>query len=259
VQKYYSARMRTKIALRNLYISQAVIFIFLIFAYYTWFPHSFSKLGGFNKTAFMLVFADLILGPLLVFIVFKEGKKYLKFDINVLLSIQIGAFLFGAYSLYLKHPSYAVFSDNRFVLVNVSQLHPQEPFYKQLKNSFFSSPKLVVANIPSDDMKREQLMFNIIINGAPDLNKRPEYFKPLKQQNFKTLLSKSIPSDLLLQSDTNKEKFATFYAQHGGEFSDYAYFPLSGNNKKNVIWVFDRQIFKPIGIIDTDPWVLAKK
>ena len=251
--------MRTKIALRNLYISQAVIFIFLLFAYFTWFPHSFSKLGGFNKTAFMLVFADLTLGPLLVFIVFKEGKKYLKFDINVLLSIQIGAFLFGAYSLYLKHPSYAVFSGNSFVLVNISQLYPQEPPFKQLKSSFFSSPKLVIASPPSDDDKRKEIILSIVFGGAPDFSKRPKLFDPIDHDNFKVLLSKSIPHDLLFQNSINKEKFSRFYAQHGGEFRDYAYFPLSGNNRKNMIWVFDRKTQKPVGIINSDPWLLAKK
>jgi len=251
--------MRTKIALRNLYISQAIIIIFLAFAYLIWFPYSFSKLGGFHKTAFMLVFADLILGPLLVFIVFKEGKKYLKFDINVLLSIQIGAFLFGAYSLYLKHPSYAVFSDNRFILINASQLYPQEPLFKQLKNSVLASPKLVIANIPNDDKRRKEIIFNILFHNAPDVNKRPEYFKLIEQNHIKAILSKSIPRDLLFQNSKNKENFTKFYAKNGGGFNDYAYFPLSGNNKKNVIWVFDRQTFKPIGIVDTDPWLLAKK
>jgi len=251
--------MRTKIALRNLYISQAVILIFLLFAYLTWFPHSFSKLGGFNKTAFMLVFADLILGPILVFIIFKEGKKYLQLDINVLLTIQMGAFIFGAYSLFLKHPAYIVFVNDQFRLTNVSAIYPQQSFLSGIKAHFFSSPKLVIATLPSDAKNKSDLILDMIFNQTPDIDRRPKYYESLKQQNFKVILSKSIPSDLLFQSSKNKEKFTKFYAQHGGTFNDYAYFPLSGNNKKNVIWVFDRQTFKPVGIVDTDPWLLAKK
>ena len=250
--------MRAKIALRNLFISQLLIIVFLVFSYSIWFPHSFIQLGGFKKTALMLIVADLVLGPLLIFIIFKKDKKYLKFDINILLTIQIGAFIFGAYSLFLKHPAYVVFSGNRFSLVNVSEIYPQQGFLLGLEAHFFSPPRFVIARIPSDEENQLELILKTILNQTPDIDKRPEYFKPLEQENFKMLLSKSIPSNLLLQSDTNKEKFASFYAQHGGEFSDYAYFPLSGNNKKNVIWVFNRQTFKPIGIIDTDPWVLAK-
>ncbi len=84
--------MRYKIAIRNLLISQAIIILFLVFAYFVWFPHSFTQLGGFHETAFMLIFVDLVLGPLLIFIIYREGKKYLTFDINILLAIQLGAF-----------------------------------------------------------------------------------------------------------------------------------------------------------------------
>jgi hypothetical protein len=249
--------MRTKIALRNLYISQTLIILFLIFAYFLWFPHSFTQLGGFNKTALMLIFADLVLGPLLVFIIFKEGKKYLTFDINILLAIQVGAFAFGAYSLFLKHPAYAVFTGDRFSLTNVSDIYPQQSFLVGIKNHFLSSPKFVIATLPKDAKAQSDLLLNIVFNQTPDIDKRPGYYKPLEQKDFKTLLSKSIPIEHLLQN--NEEKFAAFYDQYGGKPSDYAYFPLSGNNKKNVIWIFSRHNLQPIGIVDSDPWVIAKR
>lgn len=248
--------MRTKIALQNLYISQTIIILFLIFAYFIWFPHSFSKLGGFNDTAFIIIFADLILGPLLVFIVYKEGKKFLRFDINVLLGIQLFAFAFGAYSLYLKHPAYAVFTVDRFTLANVSQLYPQQPWLTQFKLSFFSSPLFVVAKSPSNLKERNTLMFDVLLKGKPDINERPELFEPF-EQHIDTIFSKSIPLDLLFNSESNREKFAQFYKIHGGKPGDYAYFPLKGNNKKDMIWVFDRNTATPIGIIDSDPWVVA--
>jgi len=194
---------------------------------------------------------------LLVFIVFKEGKKYLKFDINVLLAIQIGAFAFGAYSLFLKHPAYAVFTGDRFNLTNVSAIYPQQSFLAGIKTHFLSSPKFVIATLPKDAKAQSDLILNIVFNQTPDIDRRPKYYKPLEQQDFKTLISKSIPVEHVLQN--NKEKLATFYKQRGGKPSDYAYFPLSGNNKKDVIWVFNRKNLQPIGIVDSDPWVIAKK
>ena len=250
--------MRIKLALRNLYISQAVIFAFLLFAYFVWFPHSFSKLGGFSETALMLIFVDLVLGPLLVLIVYKEGKKLLRFDINVLLGIQLFAFVFGAYSLYLKHPAYAVFSGDRFTLTNVSNVYPQQPWLQQFKTSFFSSPQFVVTKLPEDHKERNALMFSVLLGGAPDIDKRPEYFEPF-MPNIDAIFSKSIPINQLFQNSKTKEKLTQFYKQHGGKPSDYAYFPLRGNNKKDMIWVFKRSTAQAIGIIDSDPWLVAKK
>ena len=250
--------MRIKLALRNLYISQAVIFAFLLFAYFVWFPHSFSKLGGFSETALMLIFVDLVLGPLLVFIVYKEGKRFLAFDINTLLAIQLGAFVFGAYSLYLKHPAYAVFTVDRFTLANVSQLYPQQHWLEQIRASFFSSPQFVIAKSPDNAKKRNALMFNVLLNGEPDINERPALFEPL-EQHIDTVFSKSIPINQLFQNSKTKEKLTQFYKQYGGKPSDYAYFPLVGNNKKDMIWVFNRSTAQAIGIIDSDPWLMANK
>lgn len=247
--------MRLKIALRNLVISQIIILLFLLYAWFVWFPHSFTQLGGFYKTAGMLVLADLVLGPLLVFIVFKEGKKYLAFDINVLLSIQIFAFVLGAYSLFLKHPAYAVFKGDRFILTNVSHLYPRQHWFDQIKTSFFSFPKLVVAQFPDDPKAQMQLALDIDIGGAPDIDKRPEYFKPFVQ-GVRDVFHKSITLDLLFQDESTVKKFNRFYKKYGGKPEDYAYFPLSGNNKKDVIWVFRRSTAEPVAIIDADPWII---
>ncbi len=249
--------MRLKIALRNLMYSQLIIGLFLVYAYFVWFPHSFSLLGGFYKTALMLIFVDIVLGPLLVFIVFKEGKKYLKFDINVLLAIQLAAFLWGAYSLYLKHPAYAVFTVDRFTLTNVSRLFPQEPLVKQLKTTFFF-PKMVFAKPPVDTKKRKKLLFDVLLKGMPDIDHRPRYYKPFEQYTD-IVLAKSIPPRQLFFNNKRKEKLNAFLKKYGGKTDDYAFFPVSGNNKKDMIWVFDRKTVTPVGMIDSDPWMRLAK
>jgi len=247
--------MKLKIALRNLYISQAVILLFLIFAYFFWFPHSFSQLGGFYKTAWMLIFVDLVLGPLLVFFIYKENKKYLIFDINVLLSIQLIAFVFGAYSLYLKHPAYAVFSVDRFVLTNVSNIHPQPSWSMQINQHFFSSPKFVVAHLPKDNEEKNLLTLDVILYGQPDIDSRPKYFVSF-DLHADSVMGKSIKLEQLDLDLHDKEKLRLFNKKHKNNYSDFAYFPLKGNNKKDVIWAFDRKTAKPVDIIDIDPWKL---
>lgn len=244
--------MRFAVAKRNLVFSQAIIILFLIFTYFTWFPNSFAELGGFYRTSFMLIFADLILGPLLVFIVFKEGKKYLKFDINVLLSIQIGAFLFGAYSLFLKHPTHAVFDGKQFTVVNVSQLFPIQPLSEQLKAYFFTSPKIVISQHPKDIQANMELALAVDFSGEPDIDRRPEYFQPLNQQ-LKMVFDKSIPKEILYENTQANHLLNLFLEKHGGTVDDYAFLPLRGNNKKEAIWAFKRSNGMPVGIIKLLP------
>ena len=245
--------MKFKVALRNLYISQAIILIFLVFAYFSWFPHSFSQLGGFYKTAWMLIIVDLILGPLLVFLVYKENKKYLAFDINVLLSIQLIAFIFGAYSLFLKHPAYAVFSIDRFVLTNVSNIYPQPSLIDITKRYLFSSPKFVVAQLPENMKERNKLFFDVVINGQPDIDSRPKYFSSF-DQHFDKVMEKGISLEKLNLTAKEDKLFKSFIKNHKHSYKNFAYFPLTGNNKKNVTWVFDKRTAKPVEILEIDPW-----
>lgn len=248
--------MRFKIALRNLYISQAIILLFLVFAYFAWFPHSFYKLGGFYETAWMLIFVDLVLGPLLVFIVYREGKKYLTFDINVLLAVQLGAFAFGAYSLYLKHPTYVVFAENRFILINTSHAAPQHLRFNSLKPSLLS-PTFVYAKMPDNTEQLMDFILGVALRNEPILEQRTEFYEPFKI-HADTILAKSIKVEQFVFDANSKEKLVRFIAEHGGTPSDYAYFPLRGNNKRDMVWVLDRNSVKPVGIIDIDPWQLLK-
>ena len=47
----------------------------------------------------MLLAIDVILGPVLGFIVFKEGKKTLKMDLAIIIVLQLSALSYGLFSI----------------------------------------------------------------------------------------------------------------------------------------------------------------
>src|SRR5690554_2066380 len=65
----------------------------------------------------LLVIVDVIIGPLLTFVVYKHGKKTLKFDLSVIVLMQLAAFIYGAYVIYQGKPSWLVFNDSAFEVV----------------------------------------------------------------------------------------------------------------------------------------------
>lgn len=250
--------MRFKIALRNLYISQSIILLFIIFAYFIWFPTSYTKLGGFYDTAWMLIVVDLVLGPLLVLIVFKEGKNYLKFDINVLLTIQIVAFIYGAYALYLKHPVYNVFLHDRFKLVNASHANPKEKRFESLNASFFSKPIIAYAQSPENLNFRPQLILEKYFYGDLDINRRAVLYVPHLKSMDKILSKKLDP--LVIFNDVEKKLTLDKYIKKwGGVINDYAFFPISGNNKKEMTFVLNKNTGKAVDVLDINPGLKLAK
>ncbi len=246
--------MRTRIALRNLFISQLLIFIFLIFAYLRWFPYSLDKLGGFYDTALMLIFVDIILGPLLVFIVYKKDKKYLSFDINVLLGVQIIAFVYGAYALYLKHPTYMVFVNDHYKLVNASYSSPEKLNYSSLKTNFFSKPILTYTELPKNENELTQFILGVDLLGKPDVQHRADFYKPHSQE-LSRILSKQLNKIDLFKSQNAKLKLQQFLTKKGGNVSDYAFFPIIGNNQQRFLFVITNE-GEAIGTLDINPATL---
>ena len=245
--------MRVRIALRNLYISQTIILLFLVYAWWMWFPHNFTQLGGFYKEASLLIIVDIVLGPLLVFLVFKEGKKYLQFDINVLLSIQIAAFVYGAMSIWYKHPAYVVYEEDNFTIVNVSAVYPKQPLKEQLKTMFFTKPKMVLTDMPTDGNAQAQIIIDLLLGNGPDIVNRKELYQDIKQHR-QSLIDNALSETELFSSEANKRKLAKFVDKQGGKSEDFLYYPLVGNNKKDLVWVINIDTIEPVGILDISPW-----
>jgi len=170
--------MNYKLAVTNFFISHILILIFLVFAYFNWFPHSLSDLNGFGKQAQLIILVNLVLGPLLFLIICKKNKKIIKKDLSFLVILQSTAMFFGAYSIYQKHPNYAVFTIDRFTLIETVNSEPQKIRFKELETSFFSKTKLAFAKLPDNIDKRNELILSSMINPQNDLDKRHEYFEP---------------------------------------------------------------------------------
>lgn len=76
----------------------------------------------------ILAGVDVVLGPLLTLIVFKPGKPSLKFDMSVIVLVQLVALLCGATIIYQQRPTFTVFGMDRF-----SSIPAKEVEFEKLK------------------------------------------------------------------------------------------------------------------------------
>ncbi len=235
--------------LLSLVIISLAIGLIIIF----WFPDSLIKVSNFKEIALLIVSIDLVLGPLLTFVVYKPKKKSLKFDLSTIALVQLSALVYGLFTLYQAHPVFITFNVDRFTLVRAVDANPEKTKYDSLKISTLSSPKLVIAKLPEDQKERSELLLQVATKGASDIDLRPEYYHPY-EDNISEILAKSLDPNILFEKSESKEKLEKFIRKFGKSKGDYAYFPLEGTSK-DVIWVLDRKTAKPIDIIDVNPWI----
>lgn len=114
-------------------VSVCIALLVLGLVYGLWYPSPLAKAVGVTHIFLMLLAIDVILGPILGFVIYKESKKTLKFDLSVIILIQIAALVFGVYNIAQARPAWVVFNTDRFELIRnndlvLSEKAPQDEF-----------------------------------------------------------------------------------------------------------------------------------
>lgn len=243
-----------KVAATHFLISIIVVTLILGLIIFYWFPNPIIKVSNFKEIALIIILVDLVLGPLLTFVVFKPLKKGLKIDLALIALIQISALLFGVHNLYQVHPLYVTFNVDRFTTVPATEARPNKAIKEEFQISKFSSPKFVVSKLPEDIKERNELILNTMANGVSDFDLRSEYYHRI-DDNKANILSKSLDPEIIFKKHDAKMKSLEFIKKHGKTLNDFAFLPLEGQ-KKTAVLVLDNKTAKPIDVIDVFPWTV---
>ena len=96
------------------------IFILLVFwMYFSLYPSFYFNMSGGWQGLMLMLGVDVVLGPLLTFLVFNPHKKLREIisDLVIVGLVQLGALGYGVYTVYQEHPTLAVLYDNGLATV----------------------------------------------------------------------------------------------------------------------------------------------
>ena len=110
----FSNVTRKQAFLAHLAASMCLFVILLYLIVFQWFPEFYFYLDGGIRAIGTLFFVDVVLGPGLTLLVFKPGKKSLKFDMAVILLLQLSALTWGINNVYTERSGSAVFYWGKF-------------------------------------------------------------------------------------------------------------------------------------------------
>lgn len=133
---------KTKAALIHLLISIFIIGLLVLTIVFIWYPKPFFEISGVSEPLKLLLLVDVVIGPLLTFLVYKKNKKYLKIDLTLIAIMQIAAFGYGMHTIYGGRPSMVVFKGGEFNFLSYKFAKNEDIKFDELKPHFFSSPIL---------------------------------------------------------------------------------------------------------------------
>lgn len=229
--------------LSHLSISVVITFLALLLVFMVWYPSPLAQAVGVKHLFLMMLAIDVIVGPVLGFIVYKEGKKTLKMDLAIIILIQLSALIYGLYSIEKGRPAYIAYNLDRFEIVRKNEIASND--YQHNKN-FGSYPSYVAVQYPKDPKLKEKVMFDEVFGGV-SLSQRPDFYQPLeiaKQQMQGKVLSLNNLSKYNPTSQVDKivSKYPTVIG----------FFPLKANNLDMTVLI--DQNAQVVKIVDLRPW-----
>lgn len=229
--------------IKHLFVSIFFAILALLIVFIFWYPAPLASAVGVTDLFFMMLVIDVLIGPILGFIVYKEGKKTLKMDVIIIIVIQVSALLYGLYSIEKGRPVYVVYNIDRFELVRKNEIISNDD--SQL-SSIGISPNYVAVKYPDDIKLRDQLMFDEIFGGV-SLSQRPEYYQPLDSVQHKMKLKAQVLQNLSqFNSTTDIEKILKEYPTAIG------FVPLKSNHLDMTVLV--DQNAQVVKVVDLRPW-----
>lgn len=240
---------RLKFFFSHLTISFLIALLVLGLVFFIWYPSSLATAVGVTKIFLMMLTIDVIVGPVLGLLVYKEGKKTLKFDLGVIIALQISALCYGLYSIEQGRPAWLVFYADRFELIRKNDLLLEniDQAKKQFQQVSWAKPQFVAIKTITNTQQHQHDIFTEVMGGV-SLAQKPERYvdfvqaKSHLQQRAKTL------RELNQYNDAQQvDRILSKYPQATG------FFPLKANAVDMTVLI-NKDKGEVVKIVDLRPW-----
>jgi len=229
----------------------AVITGLILFA---WYPHPFLQLGDIGKISALQIFAGSLIGPALTWLVYKKGKRELKIDLSVIVLIQVVAMAWGVNYLYQNRPYFMVFTVDRFEVLAKWEVDLAGVTDDRLLDKPLAGPILLYANMPKDAQDRQQLLREVMFEGKPDLQFRPEFWS-LYADKKQAVPPASRPLDDLQRARPGSALDIDKLVRHnGGDIEQLKFAPAPLKNGQFAA-IINAQSGELVDALIIDPWI----
>ena len=216
---------KVKAALIHFSISIVIFSSIVAVAILFWYPPPYFFADGGWQMIRLAAGVDVVLGPLLTFVVYKAGKPSLKLDLSIIGILQVSVLIWGVVLMYQQRPVYVTFALTQFFTVTEEQLAHGEHPAADLKKAVHGTPEIVYVKLP-DDSKKKLALLEAGMAGERPFYTHPDLYTPLSKNIFAVLSAGLDVNKLTKNHPEYQQELTAFLMKHGGDAKDYAFVPL---------------------------------
>lgn len=178
----------------------------LVFGF--WYPGDYRLLAGGMGLFAIVMAVDVVIGPLLTFVVYdrSKGVAHLRRDIALIALLQMLALSYGVHAMYLGRPVALAFEFDRFRVVSMAEVVMAElpealPAFRRLP---LHGPTLLAVRKSTTPVERADSLNASIFQGI-DGSQRPKFWVPYDELQRAEAVAVGRPmGDLLSKYPTSK-------------------------------------------------------
>jgi len=128
-----------------------VVFVYLVYQiYFNWYPQPYFSVDGGWQGIRLIAGVDLVLGPLITFLIFdlSKSRREIVFDLMIIVVIQFGALTYGVFLTYTQRPVAIVVIDEFVIPATMEQYAGKLASPDQLKQYSDEKPPIISAVLP---------------------------------------------------------------------------------------------------------------
>jgi len=228
----------------------AAALVFLV-----WYPDPFDAMAGGFKFFLLIISCDLVLGPLLSFVIYnsKKTRRALILDYTIVGIVQFAALAYGIHALQGSRPVYVAFIADRLEVISAGEIDKAD--LKDGKPPFRTlptwGPELIGTQRPTDTKEANDLLFSSL--EGKDINVLPRYYVPYEAV-VDEVKRKAKPIDALERKHReSKPLVAEALADLGVSPADVRWLPVQ---TRRSFWtaLIDVRTWRPVYYLPIDPF-----
>lgn len=189
--KFTKPLLITKLKATAVHLGMSIaVFIYLAYQiYYNWYPEPYFSIDGGWQGIRLVGAVDLVLGPVITFLIFdlRKSRKEILFDLLVIVTIQVGALAYGVYTTYSQRPVAIVVIDQFVVSSTMEHYGETLPSSSELARFSDEKPPIIYSDFPLhregiDEVQRIKLENKVLEHAQINLYRERAELKTALQQ-----------------------------------------------------------------------------
>lgn len=248
-------RQKARAAGVHLALSGVVAVVVLAVVMGGWYPAPMHAILGVGTILGLMLVVDVLLGPVLTFVVYDPRKARLWIDLALIGLFQVGALIYGVYTVEQGRPAFVVLAQDRFEVVAPSELRREDlaaSAHNPVAQRSWLTPKWVSARQPESARERLAIGLEAAATGR-DVQHYPRLYVDYADDRA-VALKAALPIARLRELNPQAQALIDKRVRQTGlSEARLRYLPMRGPARDGAVFL-DWASGRVVGMVLVQPW-----